>query len=58
MNRWAYLGQPNRPIMKRYLLPLALALLSFTSIALGVIMACTEPDGTATEVVINTLSDS
>ena len=44
--------------MKRNLLPLALAVLSVTSIALGLILASEEPQGAASEVVINTLSDS
>lgn len=44
--------------MKRNLLPLALAVLSVTSIALGLILAAEEPQGAATEAVINTLSDS
>lgn len=49
---------PNAPTMKRNLLPLALAILSVTSIALGLILASQEPQGAASEVAINTLSDS
>jgi hypothetical protein len=44
--------------MKRNLLPLALAVLSITSIALGLILASEEPQGAASEVAINTLPDS
>ena len=49
---------PNAPTMKRNLLPIALAVLSVTSIALGIILASEEPQGVASEVVINTLSGS
>ena len=49
---------PNAPTMKRNLLPLALAVLSVTSIALGLILASEEPQGAATEVVINTVPGS
>ena len=44
--------------MKRNLLPLALALLSVSSIALGIILASEKPQKTDSEVVMNTLSDS
>ncbi len=49
---------PNSPNMKRNLLPLALAVLSVTSIALGLILASEKNQGAASEVVINSLSDS
>ena len=49
---------PNAHIMKRNFLPLALAVLSVTSIALGLMLASEEPQGAASEVVINTMSDS
>ena len=44
--------------MKRNLLPLVLAALSVTSIALGLILASEEPRKEASEVVINTLPDT
>ena len=48
----------NAPTMKRNLLPIALAVLSVTSIALGLILASEDPQGVASEVVINTLPDT
>ena len=49
---------PKSPTMKRNFLPLALALLSVSSIALGIILASEKPQKTDSKVVMNTLSDS
>ena len=49
---------PKSPTMKRNLLPLALALLSVSSIALGIILASEKPQKTDSKVVMNTLPDS